>query len=209
MKIAAVFGSPRNRGNSESLTEILLNELGESDVEIERYHLRSMNYSGCVACDACKTKQESCILSDDLTPLLTSLESVDILVLASPVYFMGLTSQMKAFIDRLYSVMKPRYYARTDAGRLSRGKRLVFVLTQRANSGYFMDILQRYNALFRILGFKAAHIVRGTGLDESRDAASQRKEIIENCRETAQRLLSGDLPLTKIPPYSPGGYTHP
>ena len=59
---------------------------------------------------ACKTKLDRCILEDDLTRVLDAVREADVLLLASPVYYGDLSSQMKSFIDRTYSYFVPDFH---------------------------------------------------------------------------------------------------
>ena len=68
-----------------------------------------MNFKGCQGCGACKAEKEKCVVQDDLTQVLEAVRETDVLVLASPVYFADVTAQMKAFVDRTYSFLKPDF----------------------------------------------------------------------------------------------------
>lgn len=64
-----------------------------------------MNYKGCISCFYCKRKDKehgTCIVKDDLSPLLTKAKEADALLFGSPIYFMGLTSGMHALLERLF-----------------------------------------------------------------------------------------------------------
>ena len=100
MNIVCLYGSPRPRGNSAAMADQFLDSARKSGHQIETFRLNKLNYKGCQACYTCRTKLERCVLEDDLTAVLDSIRACDILVLATPVYFGDITSQMKAFIDR-------------------------------------------------------------------------------------------------------------
>ena len=84
-----------------------------------------MEFQGCQGCGGCKTKSQTCILEDDLTPVLQAVRDADLLVLASPVYFGDLSGQLKCFFDRTYSYFNPDFSC-----RMPPGKRAVMVLIQ-------------------------------------------------------------------------------
>lgn len=46
----------------------------------------------------------TCILRDDMANILNLYQKADVLVLATPVYFYGISAQMKTFIDRTYPI---------------------------------------------------------------------------------------------------------
>lgn len=46
----------------------------------------------------------TCVLKDDMAEILGMFRKADVLVLATPVYFYGISAQMKTFIDRTYPI---------------------------------------------------------------------------------------------------------
>lgn len=194
MRIVAVFGSPRNKGNSETLAEAFLQEAERLGAEVDRFHLNTMNYQGCIACYACKKKIEQCALNDDLTPVLKAVHEAEALLVATPVYFFDMPAQLKAFIDRWYSFFKPRFHETGDISRIPEGKTVIFVVTQRAHDNIFMDFVQRYDLVFKLFGFKPMHLIRGCDLGDSRSAASMRVDLLETARMTARRVMKGEPP---------------
>ncbi len=109
MKIVAVLGSPRLQGNSSTLAHKFLDTAQELGAEVRVYPLNLLSFQGCQGCGACKTTMETCILEDDLAPVLEAIKGADVLVLASPVYFGDLSGQMKCFFDRTYSFLNPDF----------------------------------------------------------------------------------------------------
>ena len=63
-----------------------------------------LNIGFCRACDACMRNGGTCILQDDMAKVLDLFQKSDVLVLATPVYFYGISAQMKTFIDRTYPI---------------------------------------------------------------------------------------------------------
>lgn len=100
MKILAINGSGRARGNTRRLLEECKNNVAE-DVELEIVDLAKLSFSGCVGCEGC-SKTQICVLKDDMRQLYSKIDEADALILASPTYFYNITANMKAFIERLY-----------------------------------------------------------------------------------------------------------
>lgn len=192
MRIVAVFGSPRKKGNSETLAEAFLQEAEHHGAEVVRFHLNAMSCQGCIACYACKKKGDHCALQDDLTLVLKAVWESETLLVATPVYFFDMPAQLKAFIDRWYSFFKPRFHETNDISRLPEGKNIVFVVTQRAHDNMFIDFIQRYDLVFRLFGFRPMHLIRGCDLGDSRSAASKRPDLLELARMTAKRVMAGE-----------------
>ena len=200
MKIAAVFGSPVKKGNTETMAEAFLAVCAGAGAEISRWRLNELAYKGCAGCMGCKTGHEECVLRDGLTPLLRAVHDADVVVLATPVYFFDVTAQMKGFIDRGFSFFTPQWYKKKDMSRLKPGKELVFVVAQGGAERVFHDMLQRYSAIFTAFGFKPLHLVRGGRLRGPSDIAS-RPELLELAREKARLVLAGAPSTDRIPVY--------
>jgi putative NADPH-quinone reductase len=189
MKIVALFGSPRKDGNSAAVAEHFLQRAYRLGAEIERVYLNDLNFRGCQACDGCKTVAETCVLQDDLAPVLDAVFAADLLVLASPVYYGDVSAQLKAFIDRSYAFLVPGYIAAAHPSRFPRRKPLVFVLTQgHRDPAWFADILPRYRDLFHWTGFAETHPLRIVDVYHRGDVA-KRPEVAAEAEALAERLL--------------------
>ena len=128
-----------------------------------------MDFKGCQGCGACKTKRDTCVLEDDLAPVLNAVRDADLLVLASPVYFGDLSGQLKCFFDRTYSYFNPDFSC-----RIPPGKHVVMVLTQaNPEATEFADIFPRYQRWFNWFGFASRHLLRAVGVRDPGDVASQ------------------------------------
>lgn len=102
-KILGISGSPVKKGNVESLLNRAIESLPAKNIEYEIVNLSGMKICDCVHCNFCLTKQVSgkyCSIKDDAQTIFEKAESADIIVLASPVYFMRTTARMAALIDR-------------------------------------------------------------------------------------------------------------
>ena len=201
MKTVAVFGSPRKNGNSDTLAEVFLQEVENLGTVVTRFYLRELTYSGCIACNACKIKATRCVLDDDLSMVLDAVQDADNLVLATPVYFYDMPSQIKAFIDRWYSFFKPNYFARKDVSRLQAGKTAIIVVAQRATEAFFLDFIQRYAYMLNRFGFLDVHVIRGCELGDSMDGVPNRKDLIEKAKSTAIRVMDREKSEIRIPKY--------
>lgn len=107
MKVVGVSGSPRRDGNTALLIQTVFEELNKQGIESELVQLSGLPIKGCVACGAClKQKNACCAMTDDaFNDLLTKLVAAEGIILGSPVYSSGVTSQIKAFIDRASMVL--------------------------------------------------------------------------------------------------------
>ena len=169
MKIVAVLGSPRPQGNSSTLARAFLQAAAARGAEVTEYLLNQLAYQGCQGCMACKTKRDTCILEDDLAPVLNAVKEADLLVLASPVYFGDLSGQMKCFFDRTYSYINPDFSTRVPPGK----KAVVVLVQANPDPAQFADIFPRYERWLKLYGCDPIHLLRAVGVREPGDIASQ------------------------------------
>ncbi|MCX8027228.1 MAG: flavodoxin family protein [Thermodesulfovibrionales bacterium] len=190
MNVVCLFGSPRKKGNSAWMAQQLLQRLNhKKGVKIKQYYLAKMKYSGCIACYACKTKRQDCALKDDLTQVLNDVKECDVLIMASPTYYGEVSSQLKAFIDRTFSFLKPDYVSNPESSRLKSGKKLVFIIAQgHPDEEFFKDIFPRYDFFFKWYGFKESYLIRACGVYNMEDVA-RRDDIVAQIDKTADSLL--------------------
>jgi multimeric flavodoxin WrbA len=101
-KVLAINGSPRINGNTTDLINVVFQELNHYNIETEMVQIGYRDLSGCKACYSCREfKNNSCIyFHDEFNEVFAKCIDADGLILASPVYVGGMTSQLKAFIDR-------------------------------------------------------------------------------------------------------------
>jgi multimeric flavodoxin WrbA len=105
MKLIAINGSPRRNGNTAVLLHKALEGAAAAGAETECIDLYPLQYKGCLSCFYCKRKDKehgTCIVKDDLAPVLEKVKKADAVIFGSPIYFMNLTSGMQAFLERLF-----------------------------------------------------------------------------------------------------------
>lgn len=101
MKILAIVGSPRETGNTNFLVDKALAEAGQLGIETEKIVLSNYNIKPCLGHKDCAS-YKFCLQKDDASWILDKFAQADGVILATPVYWYNVTSQMKTFIDRNY-----------------------------------------------------------------------------------------------------------
>jgi len=101
MKIVAIVGSPRPKGNTDLLIDQALEEAASRGAETEKIILSQYRVNPCLGHQNCSSFAE-CKQNDDIPGILDKFRSAEGIILGSPVYYYGITAQMKAFIDRNY-----------------------------------------------------------------------------------------------------------
>ncbi|MCK5473965.1 MAG: flavodoxin family protein [Candidatus Aenigmarchaeota archaeon] len=107
VKIIGLVGSPRD-GNTLILVKEALLAAKKLGCDTELVHLGRMKISSCSVCDGCR-KENKCVIDDDFNQVADSVSKADGVIMGSPVYFGGMSAQLKSFVDRT------RYLRRTNA----------------------------------------------------------------------------------------------
>ena len=109
MNILILSGSPRKGGNTDLLAEAFVKGASKKHhVEVVSVHDYKVN--PCMGCNACfKDETHTCVQKDNMTIIYEKIANVDMLVIASPVYFYGLSAQLKAVIDRFHNPIRDTF----------------------------------------------------------------------------------------------------
>ena len=101
MQVLGLVGSPRKDSNTDLLVSQILEGAKTSNHSIEKLYLYGLNISPCVDCRACKKGNYHCAIHDEMQELYPKLETADVIVFGTPLYWYGPTAPMKLVIDRL------------------------------------------------------------------------------------------------------------
>lgn len=191
MEVICIMGSPRINGNSATIAKRFCNRAEQKGAKVQYFYLNEINFRGCQACMACKTKLDRCVLEDGLSTVLEAVHRADILVFASPVYAGGVSGQFKCFLDRTYSFLKPDYITNPKPSRLPPGKKMVIILTQGSPSEErFNDIHPKIETMFRRHGFIETRTIRGCGMRDQ-GIAETREDLMGEADKTAEEMFRG------------------
>lgn len=109
MKILVLNGSPRKHGNTMKMIEAFQEGAMSVGHQVNVVNVAYQKISGCLACEYCHQKENGvCVQKDDMQNIYTLLKETEMLVIASPIYYHGITGQLKCAIDRLYAVLYPK-----------------------------------------------------------------------------------------------------
>ena len=108
MKILILNGSPRPGGNTAQMSEAFRSGAESAGHEVTVLNVARMNIRGCLACEYCHTRGNGdCVQKDDMQQIYDALRDTEMLVLAAPIYYHGISGQLKCVIDRFYSAAYP------------------------------------------------------------------------------------------------------
>lgn len=188
MKILNIYGSSP-AGTSAAVTNIFLQTARDLGAEIESFTLEGSNISNCKKCLWCKTTGERCVIEDDITPILESIQTCDVVVISTGIYVYDVTGDLSIFESRLFSLFNPDYEINPGSCRLSPGKKLVYVQAQGGQRWEHNDIPIRFDNLFRSLGFDDVFIIFIDKTDNPEELKG-RDDIKNQAVNVAQKVMA-------------------
>ena len=108
MRILVLNGSPRPNGNTKGMVEAFREGAVTAGHQVDVVDVCRLKIGGCLACEYCHTKGHgSCVQKDDMQEVYALLKEAEMLVIASPIYYHGISGQLKCVIDRFYAAAYP------------------------------------------------------------------------------------------------------
>ncbi len=156
-KITILVGSMRKGGNTELLASAFADG-AKHNHNVEIISVSDYNINYCIGCNSCfKSDGNKCFQSDDMYRIYDKLMSTDILVIASPVYFYGISAELKTIIDRLHTPMRNRF----------RIKKLALILVGASVLPELFDsIKMQYQLVLNFFNLKDAGMILVRGAKE-------------------------------------------
>lgn len=146
MKILILTGSPRKNGNSNTLADEFTRGATETGHEVVRFNSAFKKVHPCTGCNSCGM-DGPCVFKDDFEFVRKHIVDADCVVFATPMYYFGVSAQLKAVIDRFYAIN----------GQIHVKKKAVLMMTY-ANSAASeaVPIESHYDVLLKYLGWSDA-----------------------------------------------------
>ena len=146
MKILVITGSPRINGNSNTLADNFIKGAEEAGHTVVRFDSAQKNVHPCIACNKCGMNGE-CVFKDDFEFVRENIVHADAVVFATPMYYFGISAQLKAVIDRFYAIN----------GQIHKPKKAVLLMTYADTSKTVAEpIIKHYENLIAYLGWSDA-----------------------------------------------------
>ena len=159
MNILILSGSPRKAGNTELLVEAFVKGAAEHH-HMEIVSVRDYKVNPCLGCNACFKTNGICAQKDDVSAIYEKMSQADMLVIASPVYFYGISAQLKAVIDRFHNPIRDSFHI----------NKMALLLVGAASLPELFDaILTEYNLCLNFFNIEDAGKVLVRGVKEKGD----------------------------------------
>ena len=101
MKVLMINGSPHPKGCTYTALNEIAQELSRQGIESEILQIGKEAIHGCTACGQCR-KLGKCVFDDAVNRFAQKLAEADGLIFGTPVYYAGISGQLKSFLDRLF-----------------------------------------------------------------------------------------------------------
>ena len=100
--VLIISGSPRKGGNTDLLCDAFARGAEEAGGQVEKIFLADYRIDYFSEADEQRVGNRANEAEDDIPMLVDKMVRADVIVLASPVYYMNITGQLKTFIDRTF-----------------------------------------------------------------------------------------------------------
>lgn len=177
MRIVVITGSPHRNGTTAALAEAFIEGAKEAKHDIFRFDAAKEKVSPCLACDHCRTKGR-CIHDDGMRELLPALERAELVVFVTPLYYFGMSAQLKSVIDR--------FYARNTALQ-GWGKQAYLLAASYDDNDWTMnDLVGHYQTILRYMNWHDAGMLLATGCGCREDV--EKTDFLDRARKMGKKL---------------------
>ncbi len=182
MKVVAFNGSPRKDGNTAMLLRKVLAPIARAGIDTELVQVGGQALRGCTACYRCmEVKDRQCVIKTDcVNDCIGKMIEADAIIMGSPSYFSGMTSEMKALIDRagLVAVANDRMFSRKIGAAVAAHRR-----------GGAVNVIDAINHLFlmsRMIVPGSTYWNFGVGLE--REEVANDEEAVQNMHDLGETI---------------------
>jgi multimeric flavodoxin WrbA len=177
-------GSPRPSGNTATLLKEAQRAAEAAGAKVLRFDLASLSISPCRACEDCFAEGE-CVIQDDMEALYEALERADAVIVASPIYFSGMSSYAKIAVDRCQALWARRSVLK-EPRRPGVG---AMILTAAQPDARFDNAVSELRAFLIGIGIAPGEVLKVAGADGPSYAA-EHPELLDRVRKLVNGLLS-------------------
>jgi len=190
--LLALLGSPRRKGNTETVLDAAISGARGSDAFVEKIVLDKLSIKPCRECYTC-SKNGHCIIEDDMQPLYRKILASNRIILASPIFFMNFSAQTKLMIDRCQCLWERKYGLSERLpdevdGVLRKGS--VIAVGGAHNRNLFEGILMTAKVFFDAINVKMDGTLLFRGIDE-KNYMKSRPDLLELARQFGEKFVLG------------------
>lgn len=195
MKVCGIVGSPVKMGNVDLLVSRVLEGARSEEAETEKTYLNDLKIRPCQDCVE-DPDPEYCLFDDDMKAIYDALDTCDVIVLGSPLYFDTVSAQTKLMIDRCNCLMP--YVKREDGTyrferrKMSRSKGVFIAVGGQDRD--FAPILTTVKAFFKWANIELVDKILYGQTDEVRGGVKDDEEAMARAFEIGVRIATPEEP---------------
>ena len=165
--IVVIVGSPRKNGNTELLADAFIEGARSAGNTVEKLSVIGKKIGGCIGCNACyRDAEHRCVQHDDMEDYYRRLSAADVIVIATPIYFYVVSSQIKCLIDRLHNPIRNSFKVK---------KLGLLAVCADEKESVFDSVITMYRSVLRYFSLADGGTVTVYGVAEKGDIASNPK----------------------------------
>jgi multimeric flavodoxin WrbA len=179
MKVIGFNGSPRKDGNTAILFNHVFCKLEKESIETELVQLSAKEIHGCIACYKClENKDQQCaVKSDAANEYIGMMTKAQGIILGSPVYFIDVTPEMKALIDR------SGFVSRANGGMYRNKVGAVVAAFRRSGAMHAIDTMNHF-----LLSQEIFIVGRAIGVGRDKGEVEKDEEGMQLAKTLGQRM---------------------
>ncbi len=174
MQILVLTGSPHPKGTTACLADAFCEGAAEAGHDVVRFDTAQLTVHPCLGCDYCNRHGGVCVHEDDMQQIEPALLSADVIAFVTPLYYFGMTAQLKCVVDRMYA---------PDMKLRKLHKRVLLIAAGADTEGWVMDgVTVQFDAICRYMHWELSDtlLIRG---------AVTRKDVENTQYETHARQI--------------------
>lgn len=165
--IVVVTGSPRKNGNAELLANAFIEGAVEAGNNVSVISVIGKNIGGCIGCNYCyKNAAHDCVIKDDMTVIYKQLAIAEVIVFATPIYFYGVSSQLKCLIDRLHNPIRNTFLVK---------KLALLAVCADLNEAVFDSVKVMFNSVRQYFSLESGGIITVSNVENKGDIQNNAK----------------------------------
>ncbi|MCL1893360.1 MAG: flavodoxin family protein [Holophagaceae bacterium] len=154
MQVTVITGSPHKKGTTSLLADEFIRGAVEAGHIVFRFDAAFEKVSPCLGCDGCRTSGTQCVQHDSMEKLNPSLLASDCIVFVTPLYYFGMSAQLKTVIDRFYA----------NNSKLQSSKQAILLTAAADSETWTVEALDsHYGTILRYLGWQLAGTLLAMG----------------------------------------------
>jgi multimeric flavodoxin WrbA len=192
MKVLAFNGSPRRGGNTDLLLAEAIRGVKEQGGDAKIYQLSTLNLRPCMNCGHCDAAGQ-CVIKDDMQAIRDEIRSADRIIMASPIFFFGVSAQTKIMIDRCQAFWAEKYVLKKPVQPGAFGRKGLLLLVggmKRSGKNAGFDCSEAtVRAFFRTVNVQE-HVTLAYDQIDAKGAIAKHATALSDAYEAGRKLVS-------------------